>query len=676
LLSSHSSIQNAHPEAQLGSGIIAFKEGRFANALACLSEESDNPVLEAYRRLFRAKFFFADSCFPACVEEIEGFLALAAEHPIVEKHPAREEAVNLLVEASIRAPGREVSELEGMEELNSLTPKSFITLAGYHMANGRVKKAKRCFMSGLREQPEESIAATFADLVSRFEHNLDLFTKEELVSIAEFAVVTRNDSAADIALRHLAKSHPSEHAIAFLKAHRLALKGKHRKALAACKHIFESEAPVSIKKAALLKSASLEYRLKRFKKAAESYRIFGLYYPNDPRSERALDIAARIEIAGKRWTGALGFWEKIRKRRPSTSIGREAVLGEAVLRYWLGAPRYARRILEELLPDANGEIEAAILYWLHRTSTAEDERAKWLALLDSKHPRSFYSSIAREGHDTFLQMPDKGEHGEPEDDSSGIARMKSAEEDYLGSIAGIPPECRSEVHAPLHEAFTYFIWNACYEEASKCGRALISVCSGDTAAVLAVYKGARENGMYHFGFEWKSANGMAGFDGRFPLSLGYPVAYANIVRENSRTTMLPPELVLAVMREESRFSRFAVSAAGARGLMQLMPSTGQWIGEKLGNPVIDIDDLHDPEFSIEAGSWYLRYLIDRNGGSLIAGLAAYNAGNARMKKWKKTFEPAKNPLIAIEMIGLRETRRYVRRVLDCMAVYRSIAKEG
>ena len=90
---------------------------------------------------------------------------------------------------------------------------------------------------------------------------------------------------------------------------------------------------------------------------------------------------------------------------------------------------------------------------------------------------------------------------------------------------------------------------------------------------------------------------------------------------------------------------------------------------------INEKDLFDPAFNIEAGSWYLRFLLDRTGGSVVGTLASYNAGAARMADWKKSFDPRKNPVLALELIGIEETREYVRRVLDSMAVYRTFAEK-
>jgi soluble lytic murein transglycosylase len=149
----------------------------------------------------------------------------------------------------------------------------------------------------------------------------------------------------------------------------------------------------------------------------------------------------------------------------------------------------------------------------------------------------------------------------------------------------------------------------------------------------------------------------------------YPIAFGAEIDAGVGARNLTPELVLAVIREESRFDEYAASPAGARGLMQLMPTTAEWIGRKIGRRRINVNDLDDPGFSIAAGCRYLRFLLDRGNGSIVAALAAYNAGHGRMKSWKSRHGPHIDPIAALELIGPMETRRYVRRVLDSMVAY-------
>lgn len=190
--------------------------------------------------------------------------------------------------------------------------------------------------------------------------------------------------------------------------------------------------------------------------------------------------------------------------------------------------------------------------------------------------------------------------------------------------------------------------------------------------MVSIYRDARSSGM--IGLALSLANGRALFqpEGGLPDALRYPVGYSGVIGENSVERRIPVRLVLAVVREESRFDPAVTSRAGAVGLMQIMPSTGEWLATKIGVTDFSYEKLSDPSFSITAGCWYLRHLLDRYDGSVVAALAAYNAGHSRIESWARRFTPAMHPMIAVEMIGIRETREYVKRVLDAMAAYRFI----
>ncbi len=164
----------------------------------------------------------------------------------------------------------------------------------------------------------------------------------------------------------------------------------------------------------------------------------------------------------------------------------------------------------------------------------------------------------------------------------------------------------------------------------------------------------------------RCADGLS--DGSGHLELLYPVAYRDIVLESSMRVGVSPALVLAVMREESRFMEDAVSPAGAVGLMQLMPGTAERILRSKGlfyemNP----DNLTDPALNIFVGTAYLGDLIDEF-GELATAVAAYNAGEDRVEEWLRNYHYGSIDEF-IEDIPFRETRYYVMRVLKSYLIY-------
>ncbi len=135
-----------------------------------------------------------------------------------------------------------------------------------------------------------------------------------------------------------------------------------------------------------------------------------------------------------------------------------------------------------------------------------------------------------------------------------------------------------------------------------------------------------------------------------------------------------PALVLAVIRQESAFYTGAISGAGARGLMQIMPATARRVARQIKVRYSRKKLLSDPEYNLRLGRAYLADLTEKYDGSYILALAAYNAGPARANRWMKTFgdprTPGVDPVDWIESIPFNETRNYVQRILESLVVYR------
>jgi soluble lytic murein transglycosylase-like protein len=161
-------------------------------------------------------------------------------------------------------------------------------------------------------------------------------------------------------------------------------------------------------------------------------------------------------------------------------------------------------------------------------------------------------------------------------------------------------------------------------------------------------------------------------EGAVPLAARrayYPLARAGLVMSAASEVALPPSLVFGVIRQESVFQTAIKSRAGALGLMQVMPATGRALrsGEhRKGRP-----DLLDPAENVRLGVAYLAQLLRQFEGDTIASLAAYNAGPARVKRWRK--ERAGLPQDEfLESLPLAEPRLYVKRVLFYDGAYAAL----
>jgi soluble lytic murein transglycosylase-like protein len=134
-----------------------------------------------------------------------------------------------------------------------------------------------------------------------------------------------------------------------------------------------------------------------------------------------------------------------------------------------------------------------------------------------------------------------------------------------------------------------------------------------------------------------------------------------------------PALLLALARMESNFEPGAVSPAGARGIMQIMPVTAGYVTGQRSLAGRDRHRLHEPEFNLEVGQRYIEYLARHPGvdGDLIHLIGAYNSGPGNLAKWAPAVQHKGDPLLFLEAIPIHETRRHVQTVLTYSWVYAS-----
>jgi len=151
--------------------------------------------------------------------------------------------------------------------------------------------------------------------------------------------------------------------------------------------------------------------------------------------------------------------------------------------------------------------------------------------------------------------------------------------------------------------------------------------------------------------------------------LAWPRAFADRVEAAARGEGVPPELVFAIMREESGFRPRALSPVGARGLLQLMPETGVRLAGELGLEPPAPDALYDPALNVRLGTRLLGGLLREFEGRLPAAIGGYNAGSAVVRRWLAAGGDLADDEW-VEAIPYDETRAYVRRVLRSLHAYR------
>jgi soluble lytic murein transglycosylase len=151
----------------------------------------------------------------------------------------------------------------------------------------------------------------------------------------------------------------------------------------------------------------------------------------------------------------------------------------------------------------------------------------------------------------------------------------------------------------------------------------------------------------------------------------YPRYFYEWIAADARAYDADPRLLLAIMREESRCNPRAKSAAAARGLLQLLLSTAREVAHGLGLVEVAPEDLYDPRLVIQLGAKYLGGLLAQFDGDPYPATAAYNAGPAQARLWRR-LAPAPGNDYFLSTVSFAETKHYLRKVLNSYERYGEI----
>lgn len=201
----------------------------------------------------------------------------------------------------------------------------------------------------------------------------------------------------------------------------------------------------------------------------------------------------------------------------------------------------------------------------------------------------------------------------------------------------------------------------------------------DPSALLAFAHSAWRAGVTRSGMRaitiLRARAGLPILSGETPTEVArllYPIDHLDSVLRWSEEYDLDPLFVFAVMREESWFDAGAISWVGARGLLQIMPSTGRDLARRTGLSGYDRNDLFDPDTNIRLGTFYLSALLKELESEPAMALSAYNAGKRNALRWKKGIDGDFDVDRYVAGITYRETYNYVQKVTRSWAIYRHL----
>jgi soluble lytic murein transglycosylase len=315
---------------------------------------------------------------------------------------------------------------------------------------------------------------------------------------------------------------------------------------------------------------------------------------------------------------------------------------------------------QALRAPPGGPYSVPALYWKARSleRSGETQQATFLfQSLCGDAPLSYYCQIARVRPVAAL--------------ASGTGGTQSG-----ASFAGLDPKEKPVAGDAHYQRAVELRMVGLLREAGEEAAILMGQIGGDRGEILWMAGLLKDFGEYHRALKMVQLTfpdvlerGISDVPPSF-WELAYPQGLLPTIKA-STTSGVDPYLIAAVIREESVYNPDAVSPAGALGLMQVMPQTGQMMAGRLGGESFSKERLFDPRYNIRLGSMYLGHLAEKFDHNPVYMVAAYNAGPEVVARWIQKFGGIE-PDEFIESIPYTETRLYVKRVLRSHREYRRV----
>jgi soluble lytic murein transglycosylase len=425
--------------------------------------------------------------------------------------------------------------------------------------------------------------------------------------------------------------------------------------------------------------------LGNYELAVETYLELAAAYPGTDAGAQALFEGGRTaERSGDLGTAAQ-TWLRLAADYPMTPLGYRGAFEGGVVEYRLRDMTTSQSAFETALSYAvEPDQRAASLLWIGKSQAAAGDAAaaalSWQAAAGAD-PTGYYSLRADEIQVGQLPLQGSGIFNFTTD----LAGERAEAEAWLrqnfvvdgpeplteldGALAADPRMIRGEE-----------LWRlGLFGEARDELESLRQDVETDPEATYRLMHKLLDLRLYRSAiFASRQILSLAGMDDR--ESLGAPVYFNRIRFGPYFGEIILPEAVnygldglflLSLVRQESLFEGFATSYADARGLMQVIPPTGQSIAEQLGWPPDYVEaDLYRPMVSVRFGTFYIAEQRDRFEGDLPAALAAYNAGPGNALIWRELA--GGDPDLFVEVIRLQQPYDYIRTITEVYAIYRSL----
>jgi soluble lytic murein transglycosylase len=412
------------------------------------------------------------------------------------------------------------------------------------------------------------------------------------------------------------------------------------------------------------------YRLDRKEEALQVCDELQKTFPGSTGMDRVLYLRAQIHENQGDTTLAVSLYREITEKYPDSSFRSEASWQAGWLLFkkqdFGGALQAWSLLLKTCQPDSLW-LEK-VLYWrgkcfemIGQVAEAEESYQQ----LSRQFPASFYTQLA-----FHRSCPNNSNHPAKGD-------LASLQEQPLPSFIESNSPNGFEQNGHLEKSKDLvrlgFLANAAEELEAAEGEG--SHVEGLRLEIARLYRKAgnhyRSAQLVRKNYPLRSLVGNLTENEKKLYLLAYPLGDSSRIHHYARERNLDPALLTAVILEESRFNPLALSRAGARGLMQILPVTAKHIAPTIKLTCFSDAQLFEPEMNLRLGSYYFAKLLEEFEGKETLALAAYNAGPQLVREWMAKI-PSTQEDEFVENIPYPETRHYVLRVISSAQVYRTL----
>jgi soluble lytic murein transglycosylase len=461
--------------------------------------------------------------------------------------------------------------------------------------------------------------------------------------------------------------------------------GEHYSAISLWEALIQKDPGVRFWEAAWEEKAfTLWYYLEDYGAAAQTYLDFVSSYPAHSLAPEYLFQAARNLERDDRLDEAARTWDQVADTYPAAEQAFRSIILAGASRLRLGDLEAARTTFQRgLIFATTPSDQAAALLWVGKMQQAMNDpsaaQASWQQAA-SRDPTGYYSERAR---DLMLSRP-AFLTSAPFDLAFDLQAERLEAEAWLREKFQIPPETNLAALDTL--AFDPRLIRGAefwrlgqLEEGRAEFESLRQAVVSDPVQSFRLLHYLYDQGVYRSAvLTSRQILDLLGLSDAATLSapsyfnhIRFGPYYREMVIPYANEEGLSPLLVFSIMRQESMFEGFVRSGAGARGLMQIMPATGEGVASNLGwPPEFNEEDLYRPVVSLRLGLHYLGQQISYLDGDMYGALAAYNGGPGNAQAW---YEMAQgDPDLFLEVIRFQETRDYVMRIYEIFSIYRGL----